>query len=161
MCMTFSCHINCFKFLRKYLTKDQFLKAASAHFYGAVFYASSVWFEQCKSRFKTRFKSLHFRLLRMACKDYGLNRSKAELSAICKRATPEEWAKFATASKVTNIMRDEQLKPLFTLLQRTLFVEQRMCGYGKFFDGSKMTKGHQALQNKLAFIKEIIEPWMD
>jgi len=67
-----------FKFLRKYLAKDQFLKAASAHFYGAVFYASSVWFEQCKRRFKTRFKSLPFRLLRTACKDYGLNRSKAE-----------------------------------------------------------------------------------
>jgi len=42
------------------------------------------------------------------CKDYGLNGSKAELTSICKRATPEEWAKFATASKVTKIMRDEQ-----------------------------------------------------
>jgi len=153
--------VSSFKFLRKYLTKDQFLKAASAHFYGAVFYASSVWFERCKGRFKTRFKSLHFRLLRTACKDYGLNRSKAELTKICKRATPEEWAKFATASKVTKIMRDEQPKPLFTLLQRTLFVEQRRCGFGKFFDGSKTTKGHQALQNRLACMKEIIEPWLD
>jgi len=32
----------CFRLLRKYLTKDQFLKAALAHFYGTVFYASSV-----------------------------------------------------------------------------------------------------------------------
>jgi len=31
-------------------------------------------------------------------------------------------------------MRDEQPKPLFTLLQRILFVEQRRCGFGKFFD---------------------------
>jgi len=31
-----------FKFLRKYLTTDLFLKAASGHFYGTVFYASSV-----------------------------------------------------------------------------------------------------------------------
>jgi len=30
------------------------------------------------------------------CKDYGLDRPKAELMAICKRATPEEWAKFAS-----------------------------------------------------------------
>jgi len=56
--------------------------------------------------------------------------------------TPEQWAKFATASKVTKIMRDEQPKPLFTLLQRALFVEQRRCGFGKFFDGSQMTKEH-------------------
>jgi len=96
-------------------------------------WASSVWFERCKGR----YKSLHFRLLRTACKDYGLNRSKAELTKTCKRATPEEWAKFATASKVTKNMRDEQPKPLFTLLQRTLFGEQRRCGFGKFFDGSK------------------------
>jgi len=80
------------------------------------------------------------RVLRKACKDCGLNGSKAELTAICKRTTPEaEWAKFATASKVTKIMRDEQPKLLFTLLQRTLFVEQRRCGFGKFFDGSKTT----------------------
>jgi len=53
----------CFRFLRKYLTKDQFLKAALAHFYGAVFYASSIWFDLCKEK----FKSLHYRLLRSAC----------------------------------------------------------------------------------------------
>jgi len=82
------------------------------------------------------------------CEDYGLIRSKAKLTAICKRVSPEECAKFATASKVTKIMRDEQPKQLFTLLQRTLFVEQRRFGFGKFFDGSKTTKGHQALQNR-------------
>jgi len=53
------------------------------------------------------------------------------------------------------------LKPLFTLLQKTLFVEQRRCGFGKFFDGSKSTKGHQALQNRLAYTKEVIEPRLD
>jgi len=37
------------------------------------------------------------------------------------------------------IVRDGQPKPLFTLLQRTLFVEQRRCGFGKFF-----AKWHQA-----------------
>jgi len=31
--------VSSFKFLRKYLTKDQVLKAASVHFYRAVFYA--------------------------------------------------------------------------------------------------------------------------
>jgi len=58
-------------------------------------------------------------------------------------------------------MRDEQPKPLFTLLQRILFIEQRRCGFGKSFDESKMTKGHQALQSRLACMKEIIEPWLD
>jgi len=60
-----------------------------------------------------------------------------------------EWAKFATVSKVTKIIRDEQPKQLYKLLQKTLFVEQRKWGYGKFFDGSKMTKGRQSLKNTL------------
>jgi len=32
---------------------------------------------------------------------------------------------------------------------------------GKFFHGSKTTKGHQALQNRQACMKEIIEPCLD
>jgi len=37
-------------------------------------------------------------------------------------------------------------------------VEQRRCGFGKFSDGSK---GHQALQNRLACLKEFVVPWLD
>jgi len=101
---------------------------------------------------------LHYGLLRAACKDYGLTKSKEELFELCKRATP---AKFATSSKVNKIIRDEQPKPLFNLLQKILFVEQRKLGYGKFFDGSKTTKENQSLQNRLGCTKEIIESWLD
>jgi len=34
--------------------------------------------------------------------------------------------------------------PIFNLLQKTLFVEQRNWDHGKFFGGSKMTKGHHS-----------------
>jgi len=57
--------------------------------------------------------------LRTACKDFGLAKSKEELIEMRKRATPNEWAKFATASKVTKIIRDEQPKPLFLLCQES------------------------------------------
>jgi len=61
---------------------------------------------------------LHNSLLKTACKDYGLTKSKKELTKICKRATPDEWAKFATASKVSKIKKDEQAKHVFNLLQK-------------------------------------------
>jgi len=63
--------LSSFKYLRKYLTESQFLKAVSAHFYGAVFYCCSVWFEITKWRYKEKFDSLYFRLLRSACSDYS------------------------------------------------------------------------------------------
>jgi hypothetical protein len=34
-----------FKFLHKYLMEEQFLKAASANYYGSVLYAANVWFQ--------------------------------------------------------------------------------------------------------------------
>jgi len=82
---------------------------------------------------------LHYRLLRTAFKDFGFTKYKEDSRIICKRATLDEWAKFGTGSKVTKVIRDEQPKKLYNLLQNTLFVEQRKWVYGKFFDGSKMT----------------------
>jgi len=109
-----------FSYLYKYLTREQFLKAPSAHFYGADFYATVVGFDQCKERFKTKIKSLLYRLLKIACKDYHFSKSKFELTEICKRANPIEWNKFAIASKVIKIVRDQMPKPLFDLLDKTL-----------------------------------------
>jgi len=51
--------------------------------FGTFLLGCLLWFERiCKSRFETRFKSLHFRLLKTAYKDYGLIRSKAEITTI-------------------------------------------------------------------------------
>jgi len=55
------------------------------------------------------------------CKDYGLSRSKAKLTAICKSATPEEWAKLASSSKVTKIMGDEQPKTIVHSFAKNTF----------------------------------------
>jgi hypothetical protein len=36
--------LSAFRFLRKYLTEKQFLKAAPANYYGSVFYGGTVWY---------------------------------------------------------------------------------------------------------------------
>jgi len=48
-----------------------------------------------------------------------------------------------------------------SIFTKTLFTERRKWEYGLFFDGSKMTKRQQSLLNRLACMKEIVEPWMD
>jgi len=50
--------ISNFKFLRKYPTVGQFLKAVSSHFYGTVFYACAVWYDNISASFKNKFRSL-------------------------------------------------------------------------------------------------------
>jgi len=120
-----------FKFLRKYLTEAQFLKAVSAHFYGTVFYACSVWYDSIKICYKNKLKSLHFRLLRSACNDHFQQYSKEYLSKRCRRATL-----YCTSSIVIKTIRDKNPSSIHSLLRSSYFEEPRKIGYGKFFDKS-------------------------
>lgn len=151
--------LSAFRFLRKYLTESQFLKAASANYYGSVYYASSVWFQNTKAIFKTRLNSIHFRLLRTAKRDFKMKFSRCELTHLCKRATPEQWSKFITASRVIKIVRSNEPKELSDLLKSTYFEEKRKPGVGLFFDSSRLLKGRQSIQNRLLFMRSISYPW--
>jgi len=148
---------SCFGYLRKYMTEEQFLKAATVNYYSTVFYSSSVWFHSVKAIHKTKFNSLHFRMLRTATRQHETSRS--ELTKRCRRATPNEWANFITASRVIKTIRDEQPKPLFDLLQCTYFEESRKPHVGLFFDDSKTLLGRQSIQNRLMFMRRINDPW--
>jgi hypothetical protein len=151
--------LSAFKFLRKYLTEEQFLKAASANYYGSVYYASSVWFHCIKKSHKVKLTSVHFRLLRTAKKDYMMKFKRNELTELCQRATPEQWAKFITASRVIKIVRNKEPAYLYDNLTKCYFEEKRYPGVGMFFDNSRIKKGQQALANRLLFMRSIKYPW--
>jgi hypothetical protein len=151
--------LSVFRFLRKYMTESQFLKAVTANYYGAVFYGSSVWLSNCKTSFKTKFSSLHFRILRSACKDYHFKLSHLQLAQRCGRASPKEWAQYTTASLAIKVMRDKKPKPLYDVLKQTFYTERRNKGRGLFFDASRRRVGRQSLQNRLEHVAQIKEPW--
>jgi hypothetical protein len=150
--------VGCLKFLRKYFTEEQFLKAATANYYGSVFYASSVWFPHIKSCHRTKLDSLHFRMLRIATRQSNYT-SRRDLYDRCKRATPTEWSRYLTATKVMKIIRDEEPKPLFDLINENYFEETRKPNVGFFFDKSKTLLGRQSIQNRLNFMRCISDPW--
>jgi len=148
-----------FRYLRGYMTEDQFLKTVSANFYSKTLYCSSVWLPNIKSTFKTKLNSIHFRMLRTAAKDYQLKLTKDELSTRCKRASPMEWAKYSTASVVIKTLRDKQPVVIHDLLQSTYYFEKRNRGRGLFFDMSRTRLGRQSIENRLAHIAQISTPW--
>ena len=117
--------LSAFRFLRKYLTEEQFLKAASANYYGSVFYSSIVWYQNLKQTHKNKLNSIHFRMLRTAKKDYKMKLKRDELTNTCKRATPDQWNKFITSSKVIKIIREQAPVELATKLQSTYFEEKK------------------------------------
>ena len=151
--------LSMFRFLRKYMTEEQFLKSVTANYYSTVFYSSSVWQSNIKAVYKTKLTSLHFRLLRTACRDYHQQIPRDQLTQRCKRATPNEWAKFTTASIAIKTVRDQSPKVLHEILIRTYYEERRYKGRGLFFDESKMLAGRQSLQNRLQHISSITSAW--
>ena len=151
--------VSCFKFLRKYLTESQFLKAATANYYGTVFYASSVWYQNIKQTHKNKFDTIHFRMLRTATRQRESETTRDSLSRRCERATPKEWVQYLTASLVMKTIRDQQPKPLFDLLMNNYFEESRKPNVGYFFDSSRTLVGRQSLQNRLMFMLSINDPW--
>jgi len=151
--------LSAFRFLRKYLTEKQFLKAASANYYGSVYYAASVWFHNLKQSQKKKLTAVHFRMLRTAKKDFKMALSRSKSTQLCERATPEQWAKFVTASRVIKTIRDQQPAYIFEKLTMNYFEEPRYPGNGCFFDFSRTRKGFQSIQNRLLFMRAIDLDW--
>jgi len=150
--------VSCMRYLRKYLTEEQFLRAATANYFSSVFYASSVWFDNIKASYRTKFDSLHFRMLRIATKMPN-DTHRRTLYTRCNRATPVEWSRYITATKVIKIIRDQEPKPLFDLLSNNYFEESRKPEIGFFFDNSRTLAGKQSIQNRLMFMRCINDRW--
>ncbi len=148
-----------FTVLRRYLNEDQFLKAASANYFGAVFYAAGVWFDSSKGKYKDKLQSLHFRLLRTATRDYQMRLTHDQLSTRCRRATPRQRTNFITASRVIKTFRVKQPPELHKILLTNYFEEPRFPGVGLFFDSSMNKKGQQSIENRLLFMRSIKTPW--
>jgi hypothetical protein len=151
--------LSAFRFLRKYLNEKQFLKAASANYYGSVYYGATVWYHSLKQKYKTKLTSTHFRMLRTAKRDYKLKFKRTELTELCKRATPEQWTRFLTATRVVKIVRNRAPTDLYRILTQNYFEEKRNPHIGMFFDSSRTRKGRQSIQNRLMFMRSISYPW--
>jgi len=89
------------RIIRHHLTQDQFMSVATSQYYGALFYAMPVWYEPSKIKHKTKLDTLHYKLLRLAVKDWGRLYPKDMLDTL-GRAQPGQFANYATASIVIN-----------------------------------------------------------
>jgi len=148
-----------FKFIRKYLNEKQFLTTVTNTFFASMFYGASVWYSSCKKRYLNKVKALYFRLLRTACNDRNKTIPKLDLIKRCNRATPCEWAKYLTASRVMKIIRDKNPSVLHLKIMQNYYEVPRKLNAGRFFDNSTSVVGKQNLANRLDFFKDFSQPW--
>ncbi len=141
------------------MTETRFLKSVTCNFFSSVYYASSVWLQNCKAIQKNKLTSIHFRMLRTACRDYRCKLSRETLTNRCMKATPDEWSKYTTASIAMQTIRDKKPTRLHDLLKQNYYSERHNVARGLFFDSSKTKIGRQSLQNRLKHVSLIKEPW--
>jgi len=96
---------------------------------------------------------MHFRMLRVACRDYDHQISKEDLMVRCKRVTPLQWVRFLMLSKVIKIIRNKEPPDLYYLLMSTLYSEPSKPDFDYFFGNLKCKPGKQILNNRLELMK--------
>ncbi len=103
--------------------------------------------------------SLHYRILRIACKDYGSILSRDELSERCQKATPDEWSNYTTASVSMKIYLQRQ--PTRKTTYAISSCKHSTLSEGKRPRGCSLMDQSQRLENRLQHVKNATEPWSE
>lgn len=147
--------------ITKNITKDQFLKLATAQIFSQLYYASQVWLNATlTSDLWKKLKALHYRILRLTQRDYKKKIKHADLDKACRRATPSMWGAYATASLVIKLLRNKTPKMIYNTLLENLYVERRKPCRGRFYNNSTGKVGLHELKNRLNFICDLDFDWL-
>jgi len=152
------------KKIRKNMTVEQFLTVASSQIFSIMYYASQVWLNKTLSaKLWGKLKSLHYRILRAATRDFKRKVSKLTLDKQCKRATPSMWSSYSTCSLAIKILRDRYPKRLEATLRSQLYHNARTPLKGKIYDSSRGKIGRHRLANRLDDLTDLEwnRPWTD
>ena len=106
-----------------------------------------------------KMDSFHYRVLRVACRDYKAKKKRKVIDSQCKRSTPKMWSNYLTASTAIKIIRDHTPLGLMESLCLNVVAERRRQNLGHFFDDSRLVLGRHIFANRLCHLNTICEPW--
>jgi len=144
--------------IRKNMEKDQFLKVATAQLFSIMYYASPVWLNETlgSSQWK-KLRSIHYRILRIATKDFKQRANRRVLDKTYKRATPKMWSQYSTFLLVMKTLRDRSPIYLTTIIMQTYYNERRKPGVAKFYDNSRGKVRKHRICNRLETMAQLPE----
>jgi len=137
------------RFLRKRLSKTQFLNATTSQFYGTLYYGCQVWLGyHTRMSLIRKLNSIHYKVLRIVEHDWKKKKKRHELDKI-GRAKPTKWMSYSTGTLVIKIMRDKFPFCLYEKLSETVYQERRKPNRLLFYDKSISKFEFQAIQNRI------------
>ncbi len=136
------------KYLRKWLNTEELLRLITSQYFSIVYYCCPLWIGSLTSTAWKRINSAHYRALRAVYGDYKMKLKRAELDKMSKRATPKEWAQYSIAATVIKMFNSSDTE-MGHLLRRSVYINDRNPGKGKFIDKSRLKIGRQSLPYRI------------
>jgi len=150
-------YIRRLQIIRKFLTKETALKLITAFYFSMVYYGSVIWMTpDLKYKNWRLLEAAHYRVLRVAVQDYSRNLTREKIDQQCSRATPREWAAYASSSMAIKVVERETPRWLSSDLRSTLYINDRRRNRPIFLDRSRTKIGKQCFKHRLNSIFKCI-----
>ena len=154
--------IGVLKRIRRNFTEEQALKIITAQLFSILYYCAPVWLHTgLRYDLRRLVESMHFKVLRIAIKDHKNQLSKHVVTKRCRRACPDQWGQYLSASTLIKIMRDKTPVKLYNLLEKEMYTERRKPNKGKFRYNAEGKIGKQKFNNRLDHLLRIKDDWLE
>ena len=145
--------------IRPFLTMEQFLTISTSQIFSTAFYAAPVWLNSTlSSKLWRKITSFHYRVMRVACRDFKAQKKRGLIDKECKRATPKMWADYISASTAIKIIRDSEPALLANDIRSNWTMDRRRTN-PRFYDDSRCQSGRHLFSNRLKHLNNIQYPW--
>jgi len=104
-------------------------------------------------------ETLHYKAIRVACKDYKRQKSRNELDMIFSRAKPRQWMQYITTKMAIQLATMKPKKP--PLAQKIIdnMSYNNRTNKTVIMDTSRIRVGRQAFQNRLNCMRKVNFDW--
>ncbi len=145
--------------IRPQLTMEQFLTISTSQIFSTTYYAAPVWLNcTLSSKLWKKITSFHYRVMRVACRDFKARKKRTVIDTQCKRDTPKMWADYISASTAIKCVRDSEPRLLADEIKSGWTTERRRDN-PRFFDDSIRQSGRHNFSNRLKLLNDIQDPW--
>lgn len=137
------------------------MKVVTCQFFGAFYFGCLAWLNPNTS-YKNirRLNAIHFRVLRIAKRDYKCKLSRATLDAI-GRARPTIWSKYIGASLIVKTIMKGIPSRLCDDLKANPYIERRKPWRMKFWSKADHRIGRQSITNRAgSLLNDVAFDWL-
>jgi len=134
------------------LSRDQFKKVITSHYYSRLYYASELWFPCLNKKFQKRICTLHYWPLQMLLFDFKYVLNRATIDFQSKRASPFQLNNFKVAKMLIKILNNATPYNLFHDVLSHAVTERRAEYRPKFLDMSRKRIGRQYFANRVSHV---------